>query len=306
MAVELVLSYDLIRTGTPSVMRRWQARAVSRLRNSAAHSDVASLKSILEAHPLSSAIKTVASMTGGLLPDRHCCRGGISTEDHDAGENPFQNYYQAVIEPHAAALVAALDYERAEYDRILRSQGSEAISRLLRGITPAAPRTTRSAGTAGNDVTIIPSAFCQEQIMMTDTEHGHTTVVCPMTSAAQSIATGHDIAPGADRPHSLQHLVGRTRAAILYILQKRHTTTRVSECSAISASTASRHLSILRDAGLVQSRRHANEMHHELTALGETLIKSSPPWIEAMRRCASRCRLPERAGRRIGSVSGAA
>jgi DNA-binding transcriptional ArsR family regulator len=299
-AVDVVLSYNLLRTGAPSTMRRWHSQAITRLRKPQLRSAVMALGTVLDKRSLSSAINDVALMTDGLLRYRSCCRRRGDTSDSSVAGRALQEYYRAIIEPYAAGIVAAVDFERSELDRIIRTEGAGAlIGPIERGAQGDAGM-QRTSLPPGNDVTIVPSAFCTERLVVANSDHGHTVVVYPMSSTARSIALADSQAPIFDQSKPLECLLGRTRAAILYILQETHTTSRAAECSAVSVATASRHLTILRDAGLVQSRRRSNEVHHELTALGETLVSCFLPAAANLRRCSRRCRSPRMAPPAVG------
>jgi len=71
---------------------------------------------------------------------------------------------------------------------------------------------------------------------------------------------------------SLAALLGRTRAAVLATLVTGHTTTQLAQRVGISLASASEHAAVLREAGLVASRRTGGTMLHTLTPLGSRLL----------------------------------
>jgi DNA-binding transcriptional ArsR family regulator len=73
---------------------------------------------------------------------------------------------------------------------------------------------------------------------------------------------------------ALVGLVGRTRSAVLIHLTRpgRHTTSTVARHVGISVSSSSEHLSALRAAGLVSSRRDGGAIVHRATALCLDLV----------------------------------
>ncbi|MFC7530922.1 winged helix-turn-helix domain-containing protein [Actinoplanes sp. GCM10030250] len=77
--------------------------------------------------------------------------------------------------------------------------------------------------------------------------------------------------PGAD---PLAGLVGRTRSAVLVQVTApgRHTTSTIARQVGISVSSSSEHLSALRAAGLVSSRRDGGAIVHRATALCRDLV----------------------------------
>jgi DNA-binding transcriptional ArsR family regulator len=77
-------------------------------------------------------------------------------------------------------------------------------------------------------------------------------------------------------PHSrsLAALIGHTRAGALQALAERScTTSGLSERLGISMAGASKHLTVLREAGLVTTARNRNTAMHALTSLGVALLR---------------------------------
>jgi hypothetical protein len=71
---------------------------------------------------------------------------------------------------------------------------------------------------------------------------------------------------------ALAALLGPTRAGILLAAHQSRTTSQVAADAGLAISTASRHLTVLRGAGLVTSRREGARMLHLRTPLGEALV----------------------------------
>ena len=84
----------------------------------------------------------------------------------------------------------------------------------------------------------------------------------------------------ADAPTSttdaLRSLLGTGRAGVLLALRGPLSTTEIAAAEDLAVSTASHHLSLLRAAGLVHSRREGRTVLHERTPLGEALTSGSP------------------------------
>lgn len=76
----------------------------------------------------------------------------------------------------------------------------------------------------------------------------------------------------ADVETALGALLGPARARILFDAHEPRTTSQVARDSALAISTASHHLTVLRDAGLVASTREGARMLHRRTPLGEALV----------------------------------
>jgi hypothetical protein len=76
----------------------------------------------------------------------------------------------------------------------------------------------------------------------------------------------------ADTVAALGALLGPVRAGILLDAGIARTTTQVARDAGIAASTASHHLTVLRDAGFVASERDGARMLHLRTPLGEAVV----------------------------------
>lgn len=73
-------------------------------------------------------------------------------------------------------------------------------------------------------------------------------------------------------PHeALAALLGHARAVLVRELQQPLSTTECAERAGLAISTASHHLHVLREAGLVDSRREGRSVLHARTPLGEAL-----------------------------------
>ncbi|MBT2483402.1 MULTISPECIES: DUF5937 family protein [unclassified Microbacterium] len=75
---------------------------------------------------------------------------------------------------------------------------------------------------------------------------------------------------------ALAALLGPARADILLRAGTSRTTSQVARDTSIALSTASHHLTVLRDAGLIHSERDGARMLHLRTPLGEAMVGASP------------------------------
>jgi DNA-binding transcriptional ArsR family regulator len=80
--------------------------------------------------------------------------------------------------------------------------------------------------------------------------------------------------PGGTAPPALAALVGRNRAAVLASIADGCTTTELADRVGISVAAASQHASVLRDAGLIVTRRQGSAVLHVLTPLGTDLLEA--------------------------------
>ncbi|WP_295014807.1 DUF5937 family protein [uncultured Microbacterium sp.] len=75
-----------------------------------------------------------------------------------------------------------------------------------------------------------------------------------------------------DGARALDALVGPARAGILRAAHAPRTTSQVAADAGVAVSTASHHLTVLRDAGLIVSTREGARMLHVRAPLGEALV----------------------------------
>ncbi len=87
------------------------------------------------------------------------------------------------------------------------------------------------------------------------------------------------MAPTASESHGdpLAAVLGTTRARVLRALADEHTTSGLARVLGISMASASTHAGILRDAGLVTSRRQGQSVRHTLTSLGAQWMANDQP-----------------------------
>ncbi|WP_214322274.1 ArsR/SmtB family transcription factor [Nonomuraea sediminis] len=84
-----------------------------------------------------------------------------------------------------------------------------------------------------------------------------------------------DAPPPAATVDTLAQVVGQARARVLRSIGSGTATGELARSLAVSASTASEHLTALRQAGLVDTRREGRAVRHVLTALGHELLAST-------------------------------
>jgi DNA-binding transcriptional ArsR family regulator len=78
--------------------------------------------------------------------------------------------------------------------------------------------------------------------------------------------------PPQGQAHSLNALVGRTRATLLATLRLPLTTTELAAHLDMSPAAVSQHLKILKGAELVASRRQGRAVLYQRTTVGTTLL----------------------------------
>jgi DNA-binding transcriptional ArsR family regulator len=80
----------------------------------------------------------------------------------------------------------------------------------------------------------------------------------------------------ADPPEALSQLIGRTRSRLLSALSDPASTTGLGRRCDLPVSTVSEQLVVLRESGLITTRRVGRSLRHTRTPLGTELINGSP------------------------------
>ncbi len=119
----------------------------------------------------------------------------------------------------------------------------------------------------GSGIVLVPSVLGGQGCAVLTEPPAQPTLFYPAQGVTERWAA--DAAGLAD---ALGALLGPARAGILLAAHDPRTTSQVATDSGLAISTASHHLTVLRDAGLVASRRNGARMLHLRTPLGEALI----------------------------------
>lgn len=122
----------------------------------------------------------------------------------------------------------------------------------------------------GRGLRLVPSYFCQGTPMSLADPDLPPVLIYPID---QDLHWSHT---GTTEPRALDALLGRTRAAVLREIDIGATTTHLARRLRISPASASRHTTVLRDAGLVTTHRHGPAVLHTITWLGRRLLDQHP------------------------------
>ncbi|GAA4485528.1 DUF5937 family protein [Microbacterium panaciterrae] len=159
-----------------------------------------------------------------------------------------------------------------------RTVATEGLAAMASGIHPQVSwgdgsvrvrlrRHSEQVDCRGSGLVLVPSVMSSWGCMVLTETPAQPTLFYP----ARGVTAGW-ARDAADLERALAALVGAARAAILLSAHVPRTTSRVAAESGIAVSTASHHLAVLRDAGLVVSTRDGARMLHLRTPLGEALV----------------------------------
>jgi len=121
---------------------------------------------------------------------------------------------------------------------------------------------------------LVPTVFITDRVQCVTADHWPPTIYYPATGAWW---LWDPPAP----PSVIGPLLGTRRAQILVSLVVPRTTGGVAETVKIAPATASEHLTVLREAGLVARRRLGRQVVYTRTTLGDALVGENRPGTSA-------------------------
>ncbi|MEU9829380.1 ArsR/SmtB family transcription factor [Micromonospora chersina] len=205
--------------------------------------------------------------------------------------NALADYHAVAIKPYWSRIRVLLDNERATRIDVMATHGLDA---MLAGLAPAlhwrSPvlevpgylSPNRSIGSTVTDVHLQGRGLVLAPSLFSNADPG---LFIPWNDDPALLIYPVDLdAPAAlrlwrrtDEPgeRALAALLGATRAAALHVIADGCTTTELAQRIGISPGGASQHATVLREAGLVVSRRHRNTVRHSLTGLGTGLLNAT-------------------------------
>ncbi|TJZ54312.1 winged helix-turn-helix transcriptional regulator [Streptomyces piniterrae] len=188
------------------------------------------------------------------------------------------------IAPYWDRMVAYLEAECEARGRVVMCGGVELLLATLHPRITWRSQVLEIPGGPDEDVfldgrglVLIPSVFLNHrpaQIIGTQSESGELVLAFGAPPDVQRAASLWDVPD--DTAQSLGALVGQTRAAALRVLRATCTTSELAERLGISAASASQHTKVLRETGLITTRRIRNTVLHAVTPLGLALLDGLP------------------------------
>ncbi|HZX01848.1 winged helix-turn-helix domain-containing protein [Kribbella sp.] len=190
----------------------------------------------------------------------------------------LESYWRRAIEPDWRRMRALLQEDLAFRLDELASGGLE---RLFRNLHPSIhyrsdrieidrPYCCDGEPMTGQGVLLVPCVFTWPAGLAVTAAPHVPTITYPPRGLGRLWEDRQDI---TDSP--LADLVGRTRAAIVSHLDLPMSTTHLAHQLGVSAPTLSVHLGILRNAGVVASRRDGRTVLYHRTSLGSQLLSAS-------------------------------
>jgi DNA-binding transcriptional ArsR family regulator len=190
-------------------------------------------------------------------------------------------YHRAAVAPYWSHIRAAVGHDVALRARALMEGGTQA---LLNGLRPMAEwkapvlevdyPVDRDLHLGGRGLLLVPSYFCWRRPTGLADPDLPPVLVYPIAKDPLDAVSGPDAARGG-----LARLLGRTRAAVLDEVARAdgRTTSEVATAVNVSLPSVSYQIGVLRDSGLIATRRAGRYALHTVTPLGLRLLSADTP-----------------------------
>ncbi|MET9595999.1 ArsR family transcriptional regulator [Streptomyces sp. NPDC006516] len=195
-------------------------------------------------------------------------------------------YHEAAVAPFGEQVQARIEAERAVRCRGILDGGVEGMLASLGPMMHWRPPVLEAAYPTqaadrdlhlnGRGITLVPSYFnWGEPVAFADPELPPV-LWYSLLHEPDHRTMGLGDANGFAAPgRPLTSLLGRARAVALYAASSGATTGEIARAAGVSASSASRHATALRDAGLVTSVRNGPTVLHTLTHVGAGVLRAA-------------------------------
>jgi DNA-binding transcriptional ArsR family regulator len=205
------------------------------------------------------------------------------------------DYWDAVIEPYWTKICAVLE---DDVSFRVAAQVNGGLYALLEDLHPEVSlegnllHVDATATYEAHTMTLTPSVFAWPGLILDDGEGDR----FGLTYAARGVGRvweGLSSMDRTDEEDPLAALLGRTRAAILEMTAVPMSTTQIAHQMGQSPGSVNQHLSVLRDSGLVVSRRSGRSVLYRQTPLAQSMIAAQ----QVARHASSTVAPPRQLGR---------
>ncbi|MCI9856945.1 helix-turn-helix transcriptional regulator [Microbacterium proteolyticum] len=186
----------------------------------------------------------------------------------------WRELWEAVLAPHWPGIQQILSADIGARSRRTSSDGigamvdaiDDAISWKPDAVVVELARHDEVLDCRGSGLVLVPSVMSRRCAALTEPP-AQPTLFYPALGVTESWTSS-----AADTASSVIALLGEGRARILLSLHAPLSTSGAAAVAGLAVSTASHHLSVLRAAHLVSSRREGSSVVHDRTPLGEALV----------------------------------
>ncbi|MBT2492305.1 winged helix-turn-helix transcriptional regulator [Streptomyces sp. ISL-96] len=240
---------------------------------------------------LSTPVARMSAELGRLFADgpvppvaRRLAEGDVETLERLG--DALRRYYAVAVEPYLDVIRAAVDADRPVRAEAALSRGPEGLLSSYQdfawrddGVLETGYPVDSELELRGRSLTMIPSFFCiRHPVSLADPELPPV-LVHPVTPDPGWLALSRPDGAGGPGPKRaglpVAQLIGHTRAYVLEVLERPMTTTQLGGVLRLTLSTASRHATVLREAGLVASERRGSHVLHRRTPLGDAIMNGA-------------------------------
>ncbi|MET7378423.1 winged helix-turn-helix domain-containing protein [Streptomyces sp. NPDC005526] len=192
--------------------------------------------------------------------------------------------YESTVAPYWSRIQSLLTTEQSAAGQLLTRHGVHGLLESLRPWARWDPPFLEIAYTSwsgrdtyhlsGDGIVLAPSFFCRRPQVYQPAGGGEMLIVHPVVR--EPLAAAQVLRQAGEGPgRALAALLGRTRAAVLEIVQEGATTGEIAGRLGVAPATASEHTGALRAAGLLTSHREGQRVRHSLTPLGLGLLQGA-------------------------------
>ncbi|MEE1738716.1 DUF5937 family protein [Streptomyces sp. BE147] len=184
----------------------------------------------------------------------------------------LRTYHQSFIAPLWNSIGTATAADTDRRTRTLADGGTQALLKSLRPMAVWEPPVLtvdypveRDLHLHGRGLLLVPSYFCWQRPITLADDQLRPVLIYPVDKTPSQPAAS---------PTALSRLLGPSRAALLYetAVLACATTSELADATGLSLPSVSQQLAVLRDGGLVASRRDGKRVLHTATPLGRRLL----------------------------------
>ncbi|NUW40630.1 ArsR/SmtB family transcription factor [Nonomuraea rhodomycinica] len=188
-------------------------------------------------------------------------------------------YHRGAVGPHWRGIRAHLDAERAQRGTVLLDRGVDGLLSSLHPSIRWSPPILHVDSSQfdadfplnGRGLLLVSSFFLRFPAVMY--EPGNPADCILIYPAALGVDHAASIWTGGPTTRALANLLGRTRASVLTaIADGVNTTGALARRLDVSSAAISQHTAVLREAGLITTRRHHSSVLHHSTHAGRALL----------------------------------
>ncbi|WP_214410630.1 ArsR/SmtB family transcription factor [Sphaerisporangium fuscum] len=205
---------------------------------------------------------------------RELATGGLPALNRLA--RAVENYHRSCLAPYQDVIHTHLEADRIRRGRLLMRGGIDGLLAGLHRSVSWRPPVLEVADYVDHDIhlwgrglVLLPSLFCRRHPITLRHVGEPPVLVYPVSPPPGWLPRAGERESGRD---ALSDLLGHTRAAVLRACVDTITTTQLADRAGVSISSASRQATVLREAGLLDTRRDGGAVLHDLTDLGIALL----------------------------------